>query len=67
MQIILQLNFAARCPSKTCPGEGFVGKDCKCWCDGTAKPGLQRIVECDGDETTGTPSTVKPLSGNLDG
>lgn len=35
------------CPSKTCPGEGFVGKDCKCYCPGNP------IQECSGTSTGG--------------
>ncbi|XP_074662890.1 uncharacterized protein LOC141915299 [Tubulanus polymorphus] len=30
----LMYDCAAHCPQKRCPGEGFVGKDCKCWCPG---------------------------------
>ena len=27
-------HFAAGCVEKTCPPEGFQGKDCECWCKG---------------------------------
>ncbi len=33
----------AHCAQKTCPGEGFVGKDCKCWCSGNP------VRVCDGE------------------
>ena len=33
----------AHCQQKTCPGEGFVGKDCKCWCPGNP------VTVCDGE------------------
>ena len=64
-------NIVAHCSSKTCPGEGFVGKDCKCWCKGTADPRNKPVVECDGSEITGTrppvtPSPVTPSPGNVD-
>ena len=26
--------YAAGCEPRTCPSEGFQGKDCKCWCKG---------------------------------
>ena len=52
--IVLKINIAAHCPHKTCPGEGFVGKDCKCYCDGTSQPGNQNIIECGGDTGGGT-------------
>lgn len=29
------LCVSAHCPRITCPGDGFVGKDCKCWCEGS--------------------------------
>ena len=68
-------HIVAHCPSKTCAGEGFVGKDCKCWCKGTADPQNQPVVECDGGEITGTrppvtpspvtPAPVTPSPGNL--
>ena len=69
-------NIVAHCSSKTCPGEGFVGKDCKCWCKGTADPRNKPVVECDGGEITGTrppvtpspvtPAPVTPSPGNVD-
>merc|ERR1712150_89642 len=37
----------SHCKSMTCPGEGFVGKDCKCWCPGNP------YKLCDGTETGG--------------
>ena len=27
-------HFVAGCVEKTCPPEGFQGKDCECWCKG---------------------------------
>ena len=35
--------FVAPCPNVTCPGEGFQGKDCKCYCKGNP------IQECAND------------------
>ena len=44
-----------RCSSSiTCPGEGFVGKDCKCWCPGNP------VQPCQG--TTGTRKTPRPTT-----
>ena len=55
---MLQINVAANCPNKTCPGEGFVGKDCKCWCKGTTNPWVDPVIECDAVAVTEPPSPV---------
>lgn len=45
-------NFSEKCPKKRCPGSGFVGKDCKCWCKG---PNIRTpAIYCD---------TKQPVSG----
>ena len=43
----LMFYSAAHCKSVTCPEEGFVGKDCKCWCP-TPDEGYP-AKHCDGD------------------
>ena len=57
---MLQITIAANCPKKTCPGDGFVGQDCKCWCDGTSNPGNNKLEECGSgfSEISGTPSQM---------
>ncbi|GFR92648.1 metalloendopeptidase [Elysia marginata] len=42
----------SHCARKTCPGEGFLGKDCKCWCPGSP------IRQCDGTTTGGGRKTT---------
>ena len=49
--------ISAHYPRKTCDGEGFVGKDCKCWCKGTTDPEKEPVIECD---VTPTPLPVSP-------
>ena len=34
--------FSGHCEKLSCPGEGFVGKDCTCWCPGNP------VKACDG-------------------
>jgi len=41
--INLMYSCASHCAPQTCPGEGYLGSDCKCWCPGNP------IVACDGD------------------
>ena len=41
-----------KCSKKRCPGDGFVGKDCKCWCKGPSAE--QPAIYCD---------SKKPVSG----
>ena len=48
------LCISAHCGSITCPGDGFLGKDCTCWCPGSP------VLECGGGEVTG--STVSPVT-----
>ncbi|KAK6190915.1 hypothetical protein SNE40_002681 [Patella caerulea] len=49
----------SRCPpQKRCPGEGFVGKDCKCYCPGTPDTPLE---ECPTTATTTTTTTRRPV------
>ncbi|KAH9498106.1 Blastula protease 10 [Bulinus truncatus] len=37
----LMYSCSERCPDVKCPGQGFLGKDCKCWCPG------QPVQQCD--------------------
>lgn len=48
------LFISEKCPKKSCPGDGFVAKDCKCWCKGPTKE--QPIIYCD---------SKKPVGGGL--
>ena len=42
LTILLLLLAVSGCAKKSCPGEGFLGKDCKCWCPGSP------VQYCDG-------------------
>ncbi|XP_064646414.1 zinc metalloproteinase nas-13-like [Lineus longissimus] len=53
--INLMYDCASECPKKTCPGEGFVGKDCKCWCPSDLE--LDVVEEC-GPDVPSVPSTT---------
>jgi len=50
--INLMYDCNKKCEKKTCPGDGFVGKDCKCWCRGPSR--TQPAVYCD---------TKQPITG----
>ncbi|XP_064646669.1 zinc metalloproteinase nas-13-like [Lineus longissimus] len=61
----LRYNCNSRCAAKRCPGEGFVGPDCKCWCPGTT---TDPIRQCSGtgEVVTTTPTrrtTPAPTNG----
>merc|ERR1711860_320756 len=59
-----------KCPKKTCPGDGFVGKDCKCWCKGPSRQ--QPAIYCDtkkpvgGGNSIGPKPTQPPTTGDKD-
>ena len=43
----MHLHFADGCPEDIiCPGEGFVDKDCHCWCPDSNG---RSIVRCEGE------------------
>lgn len=70
-QCIVELHqFAEKCPQKSCPGSGFVGKDCKCWCKGPSIK--QPAIYCDtkkpvgGGNSVGPTPTKPPTSGLKD-
>ncbi|XP_059168128.1 zinc metalloproteinase nas-34-like [Physella acuta] len=57
----IMYNCAGHCQNKPiCPGEAFVGKDCKCWCPGK---GDNPFVYCSSDPvtpaTTNSPSVAR--------
>ncbi|XP_064597890.1 zinc metalloproteinase nas-14-like [Liolophura sinensis] len=54
----IMYDCAERCPKKTCPGVGFLGQDCRCYCPGNP------VQICSGDENpdTKTTTTTKPTS-----
>ena len=33
---VIFFSFSEDCKPKKCPGDGFQGKRCKCWCRGSA-------------------------------
>ena len=46
--------FIANCRSKPkCPGEGYVGKDCQCWCPGNP------VKKCGGGGGGGGEKSIK--------
>lgn len=47
-----------RCPKKKCPGDGFVGKDCKCWCKGPTQ--RQPAIYCNTRKAVGGGNVIGP-------
>jgi len=69
--INLMYDCNKKCQKKTCPGDGFVGKDCKCWCRGPSR--TQPAVYCDtkrpvngGNTNTNTNNGGSPTTGDRD-
>lgn len=67
--ITLTCLFSENCPAQSCPGEGFVGKDCSCKCP-TNNPN-NPVQNCTGTAvvttTAGSVSTIRtttPREGN---
>ncbi|XP_062596522.1 zinc metalloproteinase nas-13-like [Saccostrea cucullata] len=58
----LMYNCAENCPAKSCPGEGFVGKDCSCKCP-TNNPSSP-VQNCEGTAlvTTTSVPTIRTIS-----
>ncbi|XP_071093479.1 zinc metalloproteinase nas-13-like isoform X1 [Haliotis cracherodii] len=48
------------CEKKTCPGEGFQGKDCKCYCPGPVR--TSPVVPCGNTTRPTTPTTPTTTS-----
>ncbi|XP_074663007.1 uncharacterized protein LOC141915394 [Tubulanus polymorphus] len=52
----LMYKCSENCESKTCPGEGYLGKDCRCWCPGTP------VKPCPVGSETGTTDATKTVT-----
>lgn len=48
-----------RCPKKTCPGVGFLGQDCRCYCPGNP---VQVCSDDDNSVTKRTTTTTRPTT-----